>query len=346
LPGESNSRGDPLPRPGPLSSKNNNSAASGAPCEGIDPHLASDSFVRPSFTLEQIRTFLAVASREHVTHAARVLRLSQPAVTQQIQLLERALGVRLLERVGRNVRLTNAGVEVAGACLLVMRALENLESLVQAVRGLHLGTVSVAASPLAANYFLPPIINEFTKAYPKINVVVAVVGAEDVCQQVAAGQVECGMIDGPPTPGGNLVRTRVGSTEMVLVAHPGNGGGPGEDPPCGSRLLVWDVGSASGAIIARLLGDAVDRAPRLQIGSVEAARLLVLSAPGFVTAMPSVAVRDDLDSGALSRLCSRSVTLPIFALRRQGPDSPAVEALWRSLSTPEPNGRALRHTPE
>lgn len=83
--------------------------------------LASDSFLRPSFTLEQVRTFLAVASREHVTHAAKVLRLSQPAVTQQVQLLERALGVRLLERVGRSVRLTDAGVEVAGACLLVMR---------------------------------------------------------------------------------------------------------------------------------------------------------------------------------------------------------------------------------
>src|SRR5439155_15646192 len=104
-----------------------------------DP-LVSDSFLRPSYTLEQIRTFLAVASREHVTHAARVLRLSQPAVTQQVQLLERALGVRLLERVGRNVRLTSAGVEVAGACLLIMRALENLDGVVQAVQGLDLGS--------------------------------------------------------------------------------------------------------------------------------------------------------------------------------------------------------------
>src|SRR5215469_13554391 len=63
--------------------------------------LVSDSFVRPTFTIEQIRTFLIVASREHITQAARALGLSQPAVTQQVQLLERCLGVRLLERLGR-----------------------------------------------------------------------------------------------------------------------------------------------------------------------------------------------------------------------------------------------------
>ncbi len=320
---------------GPATSHKPKSRAAGKDglCSGADAKRATDSFVRPSFTLEQIRTFLAVASREHVTHAARVLRLSQPAVTQQIQLLERSLGVRLLERVGRNVRLTNAGVEVAGACLLVMRALENLDSTVQALRGLQLGTVSVAASPLAANYFLPPVITEFAATHPQINVVVVVASADDVCEQVASGQVECGMIDGPPVPAGSLVRNRVATTEMLLVTHPcrdGHGGST-EDMPC-SRLLVWDVGSASGAIIGRMLGDVVDRVPRLQIGSVEAARLLVRSAPGFVTALPSIAVDDDLSSGTLRRLGSRSVTLPIFALRRQGPDGPAAEAMWETLT--------------
>jgi DNA-binding transcriptional LysR family regulator len=296
--------------------------------------LATDSFVRPSFTLEQIRTFLAVASREHVTHAARVLRLSQPAVTQQLQLLERALGVRLLERVGRNVRLTNAGVEVAGACLLVMRALEGLESVVHAVRGLDLGTVSVGASPLAASHFLSPIISRFAVAYARIDVVVAVSEAAEVCQQVASGQVECGLIEGSSGPEGNLVHTRVATTEVVLVAHPSHvarQGGP-DDPLRDSRLVIWDGGTTSESIAERLLGPAADRVPRLQIGSVEAARTLVLGAPGFVAAMPFVAVREDLESGALSRICSRSVVLPIFAVRRDGTDSPAVEALWQAMT--------------
>jgi DNA-binding transcriptional LysR family regulator len=154
-----------------------------------------------------------------------------------------------------------------------------------------------------------------------------------VCEQVASGQVECAIVDGPPTPGGSLVRTRIATTEMVLVAHPDHvGTDVPDEPPPESRLLMWGVGSSSGAAMARLLGDTADRFPCLQIGSVEAARLLVRSAPGFVTVMPLAAVGEDLDSGALRRICSRSITLPIFALRRQGPDSPAVEALWRMLA--------------
>ncbi|HET6214253.1 MAG TPA: LysR family transcriptional regulator [Micromonosporaceae bacterium] len=299
--------------------------------------LVSDSFLRPSFTLEQIRTFLAVASREHVTHAAQVLRLSQPAVTQQVQLLERALGVRLLERVGRSVRLTGAGVEVAGACLLIMRALENLENVVQAVRGLDLGSVSIGASHLAATYFLPSIITDFVAAHPRINVGVVVGDADDVCHQVASGQLECGLIEGAPNPpGAGLVRARVAATEVVIVTHPRHlaylRANHADDLLCGTRYLVWGPGSAIETLAAELLGDQYEGTPRLQIGSMEAARRSLLHAPGFVAAMPSVAVKDDLGAGALVRVCPQnSAALPVFAVRRRGPDSPAVEALWQAL---------------
>lgn len=296
--------------------------------------MVSDSFLRPSYTLEQIRTFLAVASREHVTHAARVLRLSQPAVTQQVQLLERALGVRLLERVGRNVRLTNAGVEVAGACLLIMRALENLDSVVEAVQGLDLGAVNVGASGLAASHFLPAMLTEFMGAHPNINLSVSVSEADDVCQQVIAGDMECGLIDGPPPTGTSLVRMRVATTEVVIVTYSGDARPRVADDDLfrDSRYLVWAPGSETEVIAARLLGECYEHAVRLHIGSIEAARRMVVAMPGFVAAMPLVAVRDDLVSGALRQVCPRSAVLPVFAIRRQGPDGPAVEALWKAMT--------------
>ena len=71
---------------------------------------------KPSFTVEQVRSFLAVAEHEHVSRAAASLHLTQGAVTQQIHNFERAVGVRLLERDGRGVRLTDAGRGLAITC--------------------------------------------------------------------------------------------------------------------------------------------------------------------------------------------------------------------------------------
>lgn len=314
--------------------------------------LASDSFLRPSFTLEQVRTFLAVASREHVTHAAKVLRLSQPAVTQQVQLLERALGVRLLERVGRSVRLTDAGVEVAGACLLVMRSLENVEAVARAVRGLDLGSVTVGASELAVDYFLPRVITEFVTAHPRINAAVVVAPADQLHQHVAAGQVDCALVDGqPPAPELHLTQVQVAATEILLVAsrndlpraEPGRAG----DGPPRLRLLEWGPGpvATAAAMLAELVGNQGEQPPRLQIGSMEAARRSVLGGGGFTAVMPAVAIRDELRSGALVRLGGHPECLPVFAVRRSGPDSPAVEALWRFLSRPAGDGSGVAGAP-
>lgn len=154
-------------------------------------HVVSDSLVRPTCTLEQIRTFLIVASREHITQAARTLGLSQPAVTQQVQLLERALGVRLLERLGRGVRLTGAGEEIAGVCLVIMRAVEKLESTARSIRGLEAGSLAVGATQVAASYYLSSALTAFSAAYPAIALDITIAATSDVCEQVACGVLEC-----------------------------------------------------------------------------------------------------------------------------------------------------------
>lgn len=305
--------------------------------------LASDSFVRPSFTLEQIRTFLAVAAREHITQAAKTLRLSQPAVTQQVHLLERALGVRLLEKVGRNIRLTDAGVEVAGACLLIMRSLENLEEVVRSVRGLEIGSVAVGASQVAANYYLSSALASFAAKHPSITVDIIVTDTPDTCEQVSSGRLECGLVDAP-VPRTNLVRTRIATDEVLLVAHPHH---PlvTEDSVRphgleGHRYLMCEPpGAATEQIASDLLGPAYERLPRIQLASLEAVRQSVLAGLGFA-AMPHIAVRDDLCRGALARINIAPRSRPIYAVRRPGRASLAAEAFWTVLANECPAGAA------
>jgi DNA-binding transcriptional LysR family regulator len=300
-----------------------------------DGRLVTDSFVRPSFTLEQIRTFLIVASRQHVTNAARVLGLTQPAVSQQVQMLERSLGVQLLERVGRGVRLTDAGLHVAATCLLIMRSIESLEETAEALRGLERGSVEIGASQVTANYYLSRALTTFSTKHPVIEISVSVTDTQDVCERVAAGQLQCGLVDAP-LPRTDLLQAMVATDEVIFVAHPSNplAAARDIDPATltGVVYLVWGPTSATEAIASETLGLLHLRIPKVRVACLEAARQAVLTDQRCITAMPRVAVSSALEAGTLVRLDVATKSRSICAVRRPCPASPATEAFWRILS--------------
>jgi DNA-binding transcriptional LysR family regulator len=304
-------------------------------CSHRQTRVVTDSFVRPSFTLEQIRTFLAVASRQHVTNAARVLGLTQPAVSQQVQMLERALGVRLIERVGRGIRLTDAGLKVAGTCLLIMRSLESLEETAEALRGLERGTLTIGASQVTANYYLSRALTAFSAKHPVIEINIRVTDTRDICERVADGQLQCGLVDAP-LPNCGLLQAKVATDKVVLVAHP-------ENPLARSRdtgpvklpnvlYLMWGPTSATEEIASKALGQLHQGLPKVRLPGLEAARQAVRADCRYVTMMPHVAVADALKSGELVRLDVPTPSRPICAIRRANPTDPAAEAFWQTLA--------------
>lgn len=307
--------------------------------------LASDSFVRPSFTLEQIRTFLAVASRQHVTNAAKVLGLTQPAVSQQVQMLERALGFRLVERSGRGIRLTEGGLEVASTCLLIMRSIESLERVAEELRGLGRGSLEIGASQVTANYYLSRALAAFTVRHPVIKVNIRVSDSQNVCEKLASGELHCGLVDAP-FPETNLICVTMDTDEVIFVAHPSN---PlvGVDRISGRQLdtvryLVWGPTSATEAIATEVLGPMYHRLAKARLPGLEAARQALLTEDCYIAAMPRIAVSGAVRDGALAPLRVKPVARPICAIRRPGASSPSVEAFWHELTT----GAGRSHAPE
>src|SRR5438128_11478804 len=127
---------------------------------------------KPAYTLEQIRSFVAVAEHEHISRAAASLFLTQAAVTQQVRHFERAVGVQLLERDGRRVRLTDAGRSLADACRAALRAVEVMDDTAHTMKDLEAGSLHVRASPAGATHYLPPHLPEFTRRHPAVNLTV------------------------------------------------------------------------------------------------------------------------------------------------------------------------------
>lgn len=297
--------------------------------------LATDSFARPTFTLEQIRTFLAVASRQHVTNAAKVLGLTQPAVSQQVQMLERALGIQLVERSGRGIRLTEGGLEVASTCLLIMRSIEGLERVAEELRGLGRGSLEIGASQVTANYYLSRSLAAFTVQHPVIKVNLRISDTQNVCEKLASGELHCGLVDAP-LPETNLICVPLGMDEVIFVGHRSNPlvrtdriNGRQLDS---MRYLVWGPTSATEAIAAEVLGPLYNKLARVRLPCLEAARQALLTDDCYIAAMPQIAVSAAMRDGPLAPLQVKPITRSIFAVRREGASSPSVEAFWDELT--------------
>jgi DNA-binding transcriptional LysR family regulator len=143
--------------------------------------------------LEDLRGFVAVAELGSFHAASDVLHLSQPALTRRLQKLEAALGVQLIDRNSRQLRLSFVGRDFF---FKAKRLLDELDAAVLGVRDLTdqaSGEVTIGAVPTATYYFLPRVIEDFNAQYPKIRIRILDLSAIDVLEAVQRGQVEFGI---------------------------------------------------------------------------------------------------------------------------------------------------------
>ena len=120
-------------------------------------------------TLEQLRIFIAVAEKQHVTQAASQLNLTQSATSAAIAALERRYGIKLFDRVGRGIVLTQTGRDFLNEAREVVARAKAAAQVLDDLAGLKRGSLTLAASQTVANYWLPPRIQAFRKAYPGID---------------------------------------------------------------------------------------------------------------------------------------------------------------------------------
>ena len=288
---------------------------------------------KPGFSLEQLRTFVAVAESEHISRAAGSLYLTQAAVTQQVQHFEQALGVKLLERDGRRVRLTDAGRSMAEACRAALRAVEVVDDTAQAAKQLETGSLHVGASPTCAAYYLPTHLAEFTRLHPTIRLEMTIEPSVDLMRRVTVGTLDCAVVGGAPDQG--LLAFELARDEVVVVAH--------RDHPMSRlrritpanftqyRYLGRGPQLSAGRTVRNLLGEAYDRVDSLNLGHSEYIRAAAVAGLGYAV-LSRRAVAADLASGLLKCLPVQPIVRSINAVRRRGRGGPALEGFWKLVT--------------
>ncbi|MGD1877370.1 MAG: LysR substrate-binding domain-containing protein [Kiloniellaceae bacterium] len=274
-------------------------------------------------TLEQLRIFVAVAEREHVTRASQDLGLTQSAVSAAITALERRYAIQLFDRIGRRIELTEAGRRFLRAARAVLAQAAAAETLLADLAGLKQGALSLAASQTVANYWLPPLMHRFRRAYPGVETTLTIGNTDTVAAMVHDGRVDLGFVEGA-LDDPILDVLPVADDELVLVASPDLVGAKPPRPTAAAlAALPWvfrEKGSGTRAIFEAAAADIGFDPAALQVALTlptnEAVRAAVEAGAG-VAALSRLAVAKALKAGTLAAFPLALPKRRFFAVRHR-----------------------------
>ncbi|MDQ0561724.1 LysR family cyn operon transcriptional activator [Rhizobium mesoamericanum] len=170
----------------------------------------------------QVRYFLAVAEHQSFTRAADALHVSQPALSQQVRLMEESLGVQLFDRSGRTTRLTDSGEVYLQYVRRASQEFREAKRAIHDVNDLSRGALRVAVTPTFTTYLVGPLVEAFYSRYPNISLNVREISQEHMEELLLADEVDVGIaFAGTLTPDIDLDPLLVETLALVVsTGHP------------------------------------------------------------------------------------------------------------------------------
>ena len=147
--------------------------------------------------IQSIQAFLSVNETGSFSRAAESLFLTQPAISKRIQTLEHTLGITLFDRIGKSVRLTEAGHALLPSCRRIIDEIAESQRIISNLRQSTSGVLSLATSHHIGLHRLPPVLREFSSSYPEVELKLSFMDSEQACQQIINGTIEVAIITLP-----------------------------------------------------------------------------------------------------------------------------------------------------
>jgi DNA-binding transcriptional LysR family regulator len=252
-----------------------------------------------------VRTLQEIARHQSFSRAAQALHLSQPAVSHHIRHLERELGQRLLERVGKRAFPTAAGEVLLAHAARAFAELEAARQSLQERRGVVAGRLRVGTGATASTYLLPPLLGRLRARHPDLELVIVTGNSAEMAAAVTAADLDVAVVT-LPVRGRAVLVTPLLLDPLVAIA-----------PPLASWRRRRPLAAADlareplilyerGGTIRRVIDDWFRRSgatPRvvMDLGNGEAIKKLVAAGLGL-SLVPAMSVRAEVGAGELAAL--------------------------------------------
>ena len=164
-----------------------------------------------------LNAFIAAAEEASFSKAAERLFITQPAVSKRITALENELAVRLFDREGRRIRLTEAGRLLLPHAQEIIRHIEHSRELMRSLSGTVSGSLRMASSHHIGLHRLPAVLKHYARRYPEVELDLKFLDSETACQQVERGDLEFALITLPETLPGALTKDVIWKDPLAIV---------------------------------------------------------------------------------------------------------------------------------
>ena len=272
-------------------------------------------------TLDQLRIFVAVAEREHLTQAAVALHLTPSAVSAAVHALETRYDAHLFNRVGRRIELSDQGRLFLCEARATLASAKAAELALLELSGLHRGTLAIEASQTITSYWLPPALMRFAAAHPAITLSLAEGNTASVAAAVLDGRADLGFVEGIVDEPALSVTT-IDDDRLLIVAAPSHPLAARRDVSvsdlAAARWVMREAGSGTRAAFEQALrhGGIVPETLTvvLHLPTNEAACAAVRAGDSLAV-ISALAARPHIEGG---RLCALRYELPArsFAMLR------------------------------
>jgi DNA-binding transcriptional LysR family regulator len=278
--------------------------------------------------IAQLKAFLAAAERGSFVRAAQSLILTQPSLSARIQALETELSASLFHRMGRGVRLTEAGKSFLPYAQRALETLDQGRAALNTLREATSGTLLVGTARAIGAYVLPEILDHFRNEYPGI----------EVLKMVAEEEVQVGLSRTLRHP--DVVAINLYNEELALVVHPqhpfATKGEVSIYDVAKEPLILYDRESSYFQLIDRVCREAgIIPNVGMVLDSIEATKRMIERGLG-ISFLPVHSITREVETGALAQARieeGHEVALPTSVMVRRGRlYSPAMKAFLGTLA--------------
>lgn len=256
--------------------------------------------------LQRLQTFRTVATLMNFNQAAEILHCSQSTVSAQIKTLENEIGILLFKRIGKSIRLTEAGAKML---VYADKILAIKEEAVAEVTGRNMasGLLTIRMPQTVATHYLPPVLCDYQPRFPGMRLDITSCAMHSLEKELQIGTVDLAFLFADSISAKNLQSELLRIEPLAIVTHPSH--------PLATRRSV-DFQDLEGQVLLLPKSDCgyrmvfeqalvtarVTPATVIEMNSIEAIKKTIKAGIG-VTIIPEIAIRSDVEKGELARVC-------------------------------------------